>query len=56
MDLGIKNDEQLIKMATIIQRALNSNSSEDESFGLTEDEKTQLFQEIEKFNGGKDDK
>jgi hypothetical protein len=56
MDLGIKNDEQLIKMATIIQRALNSNSNEDESFGLTEDEKTQLFQEIEKFNGGKDDK
>lgn len=56
MDLGIKNDEQLIKMATIIQRALNSNSSEDGSFGLTEDEKTQLFQEIEKFNGGKDDK
>ena len=42
MDLGIKNDEQLIKMATIIQRALN--------FGLSEDEKKQLFTEIEKFN------
>ena len=56
LEISVKNDEQLIKMATIIQRALNSNSSEDESFGLTEDEKTQLFQEIEKFNGGKDDK
>ena len=56
MDLGIKNDEQLIKMATIIQRALNSKDSENESFGLSDDEKNQLFQEIEKFNGVKDDK
>ena len=56
MDLGIKNDEQLIKMSTIIQRALNSGTSEDGSFGLTEDEKKQLFQEIENFNGNKDDK
>ena len=56
MDLGIKNDEQLIKMSTIIQRALNGGESENESFGLSEDEKKQLFVEIEKFNGGKDDK
>ena len=56
MDLGIKNDEQLIKMSTIIQRALNSGVNEDGSFGLTEDEKKQLFQEIENFNGKKDDK
>lgn len=57
MDLGIKNDEQLIKMATIVQRALNaSGGNEGSDFGLSEDEKTQLFQEIEKFNGDKDDK
>ena len=56
MDLGIKNDEQLIKMSTIIQRALNSNESENDSFGLSENEKKQLFQEIEKFNGDKNDK
>ena len=29
MELGIRNDEQLIKMATIIQRAVNSDSSDD---------------------------
>jgi hypothetical protein len=29
MEIGIKNDEQLIKMATIIQRALNNSSGED---------------------------
>tara|TARA_R110002020_G_scaffold26793_4_gene86635 strand:- start:2763 stop:3101 length:339 start_codon:yes stop_codon:yes gene_type:complete len=49
MELGIKNDEQLIKMSTIIQRALSSNKSEEEGFGMTEDEKKQLLQEIEKF-------
>ena len=49
MDLGIKNDEQLIKMSTIIQRALNNSGGDEESFGLSEEEKQQLFQEIEKF-------
>ncbi len=49
MELGIKNDEQLIKMSTIIQRALSSNKSEEEGFGMTEDEKKQLLSEIEKF-------
>ena len=49
MELGIKNDEQLIKMSTIIQRALYSNKSEEEGFGMTEDEKKQLLSEIEKF-------
>ena len=49
MVLGIKNDEQLIKMSTIIQRALSSNKSEEEGFGMTEDEKKQLLSEIEKF-------
>jgi hypothetical protein len=50
MELGIKNDEQLIKMATIVQRALNSESSEDGNFGMTEEEKAQLLSEVKKFN------
>jgi len=50
MELGIKNDEQLIKMATIIQRALATGKSEDEGFGMTEDEKAQLLSEVKKFN------
>lgn len=57
MDLGIKNDEQLIKMSTIIQRALNNSSGgEDSGFGLSEAEKSQLFQEIENYKVKKDDK
>jgi hypothetical protein len=50
MELGIKNDEQLVKMATIIQRAVSSNKSEEEGFGMTNDEKAQLLSEIKKFN------
>ena len=50
MELGIKNDEQLIKMATIIQRALATGKSEEEGFGMTEEEKAQLLSEVKKFN------
>jgi methanogenic corrinoid protein MtbC1 len=50
MELGIRNDEQLIKMATIIQRAVTSESSDDSNFGMTEEEKAQLLAEVKNFN------
>jgi hypothetical protein len=49
MEIGVKNDEQLIKMSTIIQRTLNSSGGE-ESLGITEEEKQQLLTELEKLN------
>ena len=49
MDIGVRNDEQLIKMATIVQRALN-NSSSDDSMGITDEEKQQLMAELDKLN------
>tara|TARA_R110000796_G_scaffold51627_4_gene121822 strand:+ start:1139 stop:1492 length:354 start_codon:yes stop_codon:yes gene_type:complete len=49
LELGIKNDEQLIKMATIIQRTLNSSASGD-STGITDDEKAELMDELSKLN------
>jgi|TARA_B110000046_G_scaffold174322_1_gene197929 hypothetical protein len=49
MDIGVRNDEQLIKMATIVQRALNNSTSED-AMGITEEEKTQLMEELDKLN------
>ena len=54
MELGIRNDEQLIKMATIIQRAVNSDSSDDGNFGMTEDEKAQLLAEVKNLNTNKE--
>jgi hypothetical protein len=39
LEISVKNDEQLIKMATIIQRAVQSETTDDGNFGMTEDEK-----------------
>ena len=50
LEISVKNDEQLIKMATIIQRAIGTGKSESESFGLTEEEKAQLLTEVKKYN------
>ena len=48
LEISVKNDEQLIKMATIIQRALQ-NVGEDGELGMSEEEKQQLLDEIEKI-------
>jgi hypothetical protein len=53
LEIGVKNDEQLIKMSTIIQRALSNNNNNSESLGITEEEKKQLLEEIEKLNPDK---
>jgi hypothetical protein len=51
LEMGIKNDEQLIKMATIIQRSLQSSgTSSDESYGISEEEKQQLLSDISKLH------
>ena len=49
LEIGVRNDEQLIKMATIVQRALN-NSNGDDPLGISEDEKNQLMEELDKLN------
>ena len=49
MEIGVRNDEQLIKMATIVQRALNNSGGED-SLGITEEEKQELLEELDKLN------
>ena len=46
MELGIKNDEALIKVATIFQRIFANESNEDNGFSISEAEKEQLLKEI----------
>jgi ferritin len=53
MEIGVKNDEALIKMATIIQRVLQ-NQNDGEGLGITDEEKTQLLEEMEKLQKNKD--
>ena len=48
LEIGVKNDEQLIKMATIIQRAVQ-NANEDGEFGISEEEKDELLAEMDKL-------
>ena len=51
LEIGVKNDEQLIKMATVIQRCLNANNTGgSDGFGISEAEKTQLLNDINKLN------
>lgn len=52
LEIGVKNDEQLIKMANIIQRAIQ-NQGNDSNIMLSESEKAQLLSEINKYNENK---
>ena len=49
MEIGIKNDEQLIKMATIIQRAVQTQATTGGELMLTDAEKAQILAEVEKI-------
>jgi hypothetical protein len=50
LEISVKNDEQLIKMATIIQRIISNNSEGSGSeFSISEEEKAQLLAELDKF-------
>ena len=49
MELAIKNDDALIRMATIIQRSLQKSTSDD-GFTITDEEKEQLLTEINKIH------
>lgn len=49
LEINVKNDDQLVKMAGIVQRLISAEqraSSEDE-FGLSEEEKNQLMNNLE---------
>ena len=48
MEIGVKNDDLLIKMAALAQRAINSEGGES-ALGISDEEKQQLLDEISKF-------
>jgi hypothetical protein len=50
LDVGVRNDEQLIKLAAIVQRMVSSTVGADDGAGglmLTEEEKKQLMAQVE---------
>jgi hypothetical protein len=46
MEIAVKNDDALIKMAGIVQRAMTSNNQGGDEGMLSERDKELLFQEI----------
>ena len=52
LDIRVKNDEQLVKLAAVVQRLMNRGpvGPDGGSLTLTEEEKKQLMQEIENIN------
>lgn len=48
MEIAVKNDEALIKMAAIVQKAQNRSTGSGESLLLTEQEKRDLIEQAEK--------
>jgi hypothetical protein len=54
LEIDVKNDEQLIKIATSIQRTMNNAATNaDGGFGISEEEKAQLMAEIDKIQNEK---
>lgn len=51
LDVGVKNDEQLVKLAAIVQRLASANNSTENGngFSLSEEEKKVLLAEAEKI-------
>ena len=44
MEVSIKNDDQIVKLAAIVQRMMkDANSGDEGGFGLSDDEKKQLM-------------
>lgn len=53
LEIDVKNDEQLVKIATIIQRAMSNASESADSLGISDEERAQLMAEIEKIQESK---
>ena len=49
MELAIKNDDALIKMAGIVQRAMNSKAVDSEEL-LTDEDKEMLFSSLQELD------
>lgn len=49
MEVSVKNDEHLVKMAAVIQRMVSNKNEEGSSF-LTDEEKEALLKEIESIS------
>ena len=49
LEVSVKNDDALVKLAAVVQRLVTANSKDDDGneFGLSEDERKRLLEEAE---------
>ena len=47
LEVSVKNDDQLAKLLAVIQRMIGNNAQGDKDFGISEEEKKQLLEELE---------
>ena len=47
LEVSVKNDDQLAKLLAVVQRLIGNNAQGDNDFGITEEEKNQLLDELE---------
>jgi hypothetical protein len=50
MDLAVKNDDVLVKLASLVYKAVSAEASSEDSFGLSDEEKKQLMDEFNKLD------
>jgi len=61
LDVSVKNDDALVKLAAVVQRIISANSKDDDGneYGLTDEERTKLLaeaeEELEKLNSQVED-
>lgn len=44
LDVSVKNDEHLVKLAAVVQRLVSATPAVGDNFGMTEEEKQQLLE------------
>jgi len=54
MEVSVKNDEQLVKMAAVVQRMMSNKGEEGSSF-LTDEEKDALLKEIKSIGDSQEE-
>jgi len=50
MDLAVKNDDVLVKLASLVYKAAAAESSGEDSLGLSDEERKQLMEEFNKLD------
>ena len=52
LEVSVKNDDQLAKLLAVVQRLIGNNVQGDSDFGISEEEKAQLLDELNAIEEG----